>query len=81
MPRCATSRGDSGGSQPFVSAMISSGVTLTSPPMATCLVGLIARKDYGVVPPKVEYCLTATGQSFVPVVEAIRKWRKRHLGA
>lgn len=42
--------------------------------------GLIDRKDYGVVPPKVEYRLTAKGQSFVPVVAAMRDWGDRHLG-
>jgi DNA-binding HxlR family transcriptional regulator len=42
--------------------------------------GLIDRKDYGVVPPKVEYRLTGKGQSFVPVISAIRKWGARHLG-
>jgi len=36
--------------------------------------GLIDRKDYGVVPPKVEYRLTRKGQSFIPVIDAIRKW-------
>ena len=41
--------------------------------------GLIARKDYGVVPPKVEYRLTRKGQSFVPVIAAIRDWGHRHL--
>src|SRR5882672_8834855 len=41
--------------------------------------GLIARKDYGVVPPKVEYRLTPVGRSFVPIVAAIRKWGARHL--
>ena len=41
--------------------------------------GLIERKDYGVVPPKVEYRLTRKGQSFVPVVAAIRSWGTRHL--
>ena len=30
--------------------------------------GMIARKDYGLVPPKVEYSLTAAGESFVPVI-------------
>lgn len=41
--------------------------------------GLIDRKDYGVVPPKVEYRLTQKGRSFVPVIDAIRKWGTRHL--
>jgi DNA-binding HxlR family transcriptional regulator len=41
--------------------------------------GLIDRKDYGLVPPKVEYRLTRKGQSFVPVIDAIRKWGSRHL--
>jgi DNA-binding HxlR family transcriptional regulator len=41
--------------------------------------GLIDRKDYGLVPPKVEYRLTRKGQSFIPVIAAIRKWGDRHL--
>jgi DNA-binding HxlR family transcriptional regulator len=41
--------------------------------------GLIDRKDYGVVPPKVEYRLTSKGRSFVPVIAAIRDWGARHL--
>src|SRR5437764_4112514 len=41
--------------------------------------GLIDRKDYGVVPPKVEYRLTRKGKSFVPVISAIRNWGARHL--
>jgi DNA-binding HxlR family transcriptional regulator len=41
--------------------------------------GLIGRKDYGVVPPKVEYRLTRKGRSFIPVISAIRKWGLRHL--
>ena len=41
--------------------------------------GLIDRKDYGVVPPKVEYRLTREGKSFVPVIAAIRDWGMRHL--
>ena len=43
--------------------------------------GLIDRKDYGVVPPKVEYRLTRMGQSLIPVVAAIRKWGLRHLAS
>jgi DNA-binding HxlR family transcriptional regulator len=41
--------------------------------------GLIERKDFGEVPPKVEYRLTRKGKSFVPVVAAIRDWGGRHL--
>src|SRR6202045_4115492 len=41
--------------------------------------GLIGRKDFGLVPPKVEYRLTRKGKSFVPVIAAIRDWGSRHL--
>jgi DNA-binding HxlR family transcriptional regulator len=41
--------------------------------------GLIDRKDYGVVPPKVEYRLTRKGKSFVPVIAVIKDWGTRHL--
>ena len=41
--------------------------------------GLIVRKDYGVVPPKVEYRLTPKGKSFIPVIAEIRNWGARHL--
>jgi DNA-binding HxlR family transcriptional regulator len=40
---------------------------------------VIDRKDYGVVPPKIEYRLTRKGKSFVPVIAAIRDWGSRHL--
>jgi DNA-binding HxlR family transcriptional regulator len=43
--------------------------------------GLIDRKDYRVVPPKVEYRLTRKGQTFIPIIAAIRKWGTRHLKA
>jgi DNA-binding HxlR family transcriptional regulator len=42
--------------------------------------GMIERKDFGVVPPRVEYRLTRKGRSFVPVVASIRDWGARHLG-
>ncbi|MBI3700143.1 MAG: helix-turn-helix transcriptional regulator [Afipia sp.] len=48
---------------------------------ALTAMGLIERRDFGVVPPKVEYKLTRKGRSFVPVVAAIRKWGDRHLTA
>jgi DNA-binding HxlR family transcriptional regulator len=41
--------------------------------------GLIDRRDFGVVPPKVEYRLTRKGKSFVPVIAAIRNWGASHL--
>jgi DNA-binding HxlR family transcriptional regulator len=41
--------------------------------------GLIQRRDYGTVPPKVDYRLTPMGRSFVPVIDTIRKWGERHL--
>ena len=46
---------------------------------ALAQIGLIARKDYGVVPPKVEYRLTPMGASFVPVIATIQRWGIRHL--
>lgn len=36
--------------------------------------GIINRKVYPVVPPKVEYSLTELGYSLVPVIEAMKKW-------
>ncbi len=36
--------------------------------------GLIHRKQYPVVPPKVEYSLTDFGRSLVPVIRSIVKW-------
>src|ERR1700730_16289563 len=44
-------------------------------------IGLIDRKDDGLVPPKVEYRLTHMGQSFVPVISVIQEWGVRHLRA
>lgn len=36
--------------------------------------GLIDRKAYPVVPPKVEYSLTERGRGLLPVVDAIASW-------
>ena len=46
---------------------------------ALAAAGLIARKDYGLVPPKVEYRLTEAGESFTPIIASIREWGERHL--
>lgn len=36
--------------------------------------GLINRKVYNQIPPKVEYSLTDIGEKFVPVLESLEKW-------
>ena len=36
--------------------------------------GVIARKDYGKIPPRVEYSLTALGRSLKPVLLAMYPW-------
>lgn len=41
--------------------------------------GLITRKIYPVVPPKVEYSLTALGKSLMPVLVAMRDWGANYL--
>lgn len=38
--------------------------------------GLIHRKVYAEVPPRVEYSLTDTGQSLKPVIDAMWNWDK-----
>lgn len=41
--------------------------------------GLVARKVYPVVPPRVEYTLTPLGQSLIEPLNAICLWAERHL--
>ncbi len=40
--------------------------------------GLVERKVYAQVPPKVEYSLTPLGRSLKPVVDAMCRWGDRH---
>jgi DNA-binding HxlR family transcriptional regulator len=40
--------------------------------------GLVNRKVYRQVPPKVEYSLTDLGRSFIPVVNAMYEWGKSY---
>lgn len=42
--------------------------------------GLIARKVYPEVPPKVEYRLTDYGQTLAPVIHALKAWGDAHVG-
>jgi DNA-binding HxlR family transcriptional regulator len=46
---------------------------------ALAAMGFVARKDYGLVPPKVDYRLTPLGRSFVPVIATIQTWGLRYL--
>jgi DNA-binding HxlR family transcriptional regulator len=41
--------------------------------------GLIVRKIYPQVPPKVEYSLAPLGQSLTPVLAALKDWGDTHL--
>lgn len=42
--------------------------------------GLVTRKVYAEVPPRVEYTLTALGTTLMPVMEAMNQWGKDYLG-
>lgn len=41
--------------------------------------GLVHRKVYPVVPPKVEYSLTEKGQTLEPIITLLQKWGQEHL--
>ena len=42
--------------------------------------GLISRRDFGEVPPKTEYRLTALGNTLRPVMDAMAGWGQMHHG-
>lgn len=52
--------------------------TLTKQLRALEADGLIRRTVYPVVPPKVDYALTDTGESLRPIVLALRDWGRAH---
>lgn len=43
--------------------------------------GLVAREVYAQVPPRVEYRLTALGESLMPRLEALVEWARGHAAA
>lgn len=43
--------------------------------------GLVARRDFGEIPPRVEYRLTPLGRSLEPVLLAMHRWAVEHKGA
>ena len=41
--------------------------------------GIIARKIYPQVPPKVEYSLTGSGKTLKPIIDGLHEWGLEHL--
>lgn len=41
--------------------------------------GLVERKQYETIPPKVEYSLTDIGKKFEPVINAIEQWGQEYI--
>jgi DNA-binding HxlR family transcriptional regulator len=41
--------------------------------------GIIHRKVYPVVPPKVEYSMTEYGKSLAPILRTMAEWGQRHI--
>ena len=43
--------------------------------------GIVERQTYAEVPPRVEYSLTAKGRALIPIIEGMRTYGERWLGA
>jgi len=41
--------------------------------------GLVVRKEYPQVPPKVEYSLSEIGQAFLPVLDSLADWGHQYI--
>jgi DNA-binding HxlR family transcriptional regulator len=42
--------------------------------------GLVIRKVYPQIPPKVEYSLTETAQTLIPILDQLCDWGSEHMG-
>lgn len=42
--------------------------------------GLVSRREYPQIPPKVEYRLTEKGESLVPILDQMCEWGDQHRG-
>lgn len=42
--------------------------------------GSVYRKEYPQIPPKVEYSLTETGKSLIPILDQMCEWGDKHRG-
>ena len=43
--------------------------------------GIVARRTFSEVPPRVEYALTEKGRALVPIIESMRSYGREWLGA
>ena len=43
--------------------------------------GIVERQTYAEVPPRVEYSLTAKGRALIPIIDGMRTYGERWLGA
>ena len=43
--------------------------------------GMVARRTYPEVPPRVEYALTEKGRALIPIIESMRAYGREWLGA
>ena len=41
--------------------------------------GILSRKIYAEIPPRVEYSLTELGKSLLPIIRSMKKWGENHL--